>query len=146
MVHMHDHEHRAYPPDRRLATGWLWLDPAVSLGIGVVIVLASWELLRDALNIALDAVPAGIDERRVRAYLESLPNVREVHDLHIWAMSTTQTALTAHLVLRGLPRGDILFAEVTAALHERFDIEHSTLQLEHGDLDQPCVLAPAHMV
>ena len=129
-----------------LVTGWLWLDPAVSLVIGAVILLSTWGLLRNALDLALDAVPAGIDERRVRGYLEALPGVCEVHDLHIWALSTTQTALTAHLVLRDEPASDHLLARITHDLREEFAIEHPTLQLERGDPDHPCVLAPAHLV
>jgi cation diffusion facilitator family transporter len=80
------------------ATGWLWLDPAASLLIAVVIVAGSWRLLRDSMNLALDAVPAHIDPVAVEAYLSGLPGVRQVHDLHIWAMSTTEAALTVHLV------------------------------------------------
>lgn len=129
-----------------LATGWLWLDPAISLAIGAVILISTWGLLRNALDMALDAVPAGIDLGHVRAYLEGLPEVVEVHDLHIWAMSTTQTALTAHLVMRELPRGDSLLCQATGDLSARFAIEHATLQLERGDPEHPCVLAPAHLV
>jgi cobalt-zinc-cadmium efflux system protein len=79
-------------------TGWLWLDPAVSIVIAVVILWSSWGLMREALNLALDAVPGGINRGAVESYLASLPDVSEVHDLHIWAMSTTETALTVHLV------------------------------------------------
>ena len=85
-----------------ILTGWQWLDPAVSLIIVVVIFVGTWGLLRDSVNLALDAVPEGIDSAAVGAYLAALPGVIEVHDLHIWAMSTTETALTAHLVI---PRG-----------------------------------------
>jgi cobalt-zinc-cadmium efflux system protein len=82
-----------------LATGWWWLDPVVSLMIVVVILIGTWGLLRDAVNLALDAVPEGVDVHGVRQYLASLPKVVDVHDLHIWGMSTTETALTAHLVM-----------------------------------------------
>jgi cobalt-zinc-cadmium efflux system protein len=129
-----------------LITGWLWLDPAISLGISAIILLSTWHLLREALDMALDAVPAGVDERRVRTYLEGLPGVADVHDLHIWAMSTTQTALTAHLVMRSPPRDDALLAQVAGELRGRFTIEHATLQIECGDAEYPCVLAAPHLV
>ncbi|MEO6457719.1 MAG: cation diffusion facilitator family transporter, partial [Chloroflexia bacterium] len=86
-----------------LFTGWLWIDPIVSLAIAAIIFLGTWGLLRDSVNMALDAVPESIDVSEVRKYLSDLPAVTEVHDLHIWAMSTTETALTSHLVLRQAP-------------------------------------------
>jgi cobalt-zinc-cadmium efflux system protein len=129
-----------------LITGWLWLDPAISLGISAIILLSTWHLLREALDMALDAVPAGVDERRVRTYLEGLPGVADVHDLHIWAMSTTQTALTVHLVMRNPPRDDALLAQVAGELRGRFTIEHATLQIECGDAEYPCILASPHLV
>ncbi len=84
-----------------LATGWQWIDPAVSLTIAVVIVAGTWSLLKDSINLALDAVPPNIDRAAINGYLLALPGVTEVHDLHIWAMSTTEVALTAHLVRPG---------------------------------------------
>jgi cobalt-zinc-cadmium efflux system protein len=94
--------------------------------------------LLDSVNLALDAVPEGIEVPQVRKYLESLPDVSEVHDLHIWAMSTTETALTAHLV-RGVPRcDDALLAQASHELHEQFGIEHITLQFESGNTAHPC--------
>ena len=91
-----------------LLTGWLWLDPLVSLVISVIIVWGTWGLLRDALNMALNAVPAGIDAAKVRSYLEGLSGVDSIHDLHIWAMSTRETALTCHLVMSaGQPAGTL---------------------------------------
>src|SRR5205814_8364944 len=81
-----------------MRTGWLWLDPAISLGIALAVLLSGWGLARDAANLALDAVPEGVDPHAVAAWLRELPGVAEVHDLHIWAMSTTETALTVHLV------------------------------------------------
>jgi cobalt-zinc-cadmium efflux system protein len=127
-----------------LLTGWLWLDPLVSLLISLIIVWGTWGLLRDALNLALNAVPAGIDAGKVRAYLESLAGVGGIHDLHIWAMSTTQTALTCHLVMPGGPPADAFVGEVTRQLQDRFGIEHATLQIERGDT--PCALEPDHVV
>ena len=111
-------------------TGWLWLDPVASLGIVVVVILGTWGLLRDSLNLALDAVPAGIDPAEVQRYLAGIPGVTEVHELHIWAMSTTDAALTAHLVIPTAPTGDALVEEISAELHRRFGIEHATLQIE----------------
>ncbi len=121
-----------------LLTGWQWLDPAVSLVIVLVIVVGAWGLLRESINLALDAVPAGIDAEAVMRYLAGLPSVVEVHDLHIWALSTTENALTAHLV-RNVPAcDDALLIRVERELHERFRIHHTTLQLETGSRDLPC--------
>ena len=125
-------------------TGWLWLDPAISLAIAAVILLGTWRLTRDALNLALDAVPAGIDRHAVEAYLAGLPGVTEVHDLHIWAMSTTETALTAHLVRPNAGLDDRLLADAAHELGHRFGIRHCTVQIEAGSAE--CPLAPAHVV
>ena len=127
-------------------TGWQWLDPTVSLVIVAVILLGTWGLLRDSVNLALDAVPEGIDAEAVTAYLAALPGVAEVHDLHIWGMSTTETALTAHLVIPGIRDGDALLARVCAELHDRFGIEHATVQVERGDPAHPCTLASGEVV
>ncbi len=113
-----------------LATGWHWLDPAVSLAIVIVILVATWDLLKDSLNLAMHAVPENIDPGQVRHYLASLDGVDDVHDLHIWAMSTTETALTAHLVKPQISDDDAFLAHVAEELHDRFHIEHATLQLE----------------
>lgn len=120
-----------------MATGWTWLDPAVSLVIAVVILAGTWGLLREALDLAMDAVPAGIDPDAVAGYLGALPGVVAVHDLHVWGMSTTETALTAHLVKPGREGDDELVARATAELHERFGISHVTLQWERRDGDCP---------
>ncbi len=125
-------------------TGWLWLDPAVSLAVVAVILITTWGLTRDALNLALDAVPATIDRHAVEAYLASLPGVAEVHDLHIWAMSTTETALTAHLVRPNVGLDDGLLAAAAHELERRFGIHHTTIQIEAGDSE--CRLAPDHVV
>jgi cobalt-zinc-cadmium efflux system protein len=121
-----------------LLTGWTWLDPVTSLAIVIVILVSTWGLLRDSVNLAVDGVPDGIAVAAVQAYLFGLPAVGEVHDLHIWAMSTTETALTVHLVLCAPTARDALLAEVSQALHDRFGIEHTTLQLEEGDPAHPC--------
>jgi cobalt-zinc-cadmium efflux system protein len=114
-------------------TGWLWLDPAVSLVIAAIIVIGTWSLLRESLDLALDAVPTRIDPVKVEAFLRDLPGVVAVHDLHIWAMSTTETALTAHLVRPGGGLDDALLDDAADALTERFGIAHSTFQVEAGD-------------
>jgi cobalt-zinc-cadmium efflux system protein len=128
------------------ATGWLRVDPAVSLGIVVVIAVGTWGLLRESLNLALDAVPERIDLPAVEQYLARLPGVRGIHDLHIWGMSTTEVALTAHLVKPDAVVDDGLLALVSKNLHDRFSIEHTTIQLERGDPSQPCDQAPVHVV
>ncbi len=125
-----------------LITGWLWFDPVVSLIIVAVIVFGTWELLRDSINLALDAVPQNIEPLAVRTYLAELPGVAQIHDLHIWAMSTTETALTAHLVMPAGYPGDAFLARICQALHDQFGIEHTTIQVETGDPNYPCVLAP----
>ena len=124
-------------------TGWLWLDPLTSLAIAAVILVGTWGLLRDSVDLALDAVPRGIDPAEVAGFLASQPGVSEIHDLHIWAMSTTETALTVHLVRPAADLDDGLLARLRRELHERFAIAHATIQVETGD---PCPQAPAHVV
>ena len=116
-----------------LFTGWTLIDPLVSLLIVVVIMLGTWGLLKDSVNLALDAAPRGVDVAKVRAALLSLPGVSAVHDLHIWGLSTTDTALTAHLV-HDRADGDALLAEAQGLVRTRFEISHTTLQLESGVL------------
>jgi cobalt-zinc-cadmium efflux system protein len=126
-------------------TGWLWLDPAISLAIVVVIVWGTWGLLRESLALSLSAVPSGIDPDQVRGYLTALPGVAGVHDLHIWAMSTTETALTAHIVMpRGHP-GDATLAGFAHELTHRFGIGHATIQIEMGNAGV-CALEPDRIV
>jgi len=115
-----------------LVTGWLWIDPAVTLLIAAVILAGTWGLLRESVNLTLHAVPEGIDPEAVDAYLMGLPGVTAVHDVHIWAMSTTETALTAHLVKQDARDDDAIIADASRALHDRFGIEHTTLQWERG--------------
>jgi cobalt-zinc-cadmium efflux system protein len=126
-------------------TGWLWLDPVVSLGIVVVIVLGTWSLLRDSLDLALDAAPRGIDPKAVGDWLAARPGVSEVHDLHIWAMSTTETAMTAHLVRAQAPDQDQFLHDICGAMASQFNIGHVTIQIEHGGVG-PCHLAGADAV
>jgi cobalt-zinc-cadmium efflux system protein len=113
-------------------TAWPWIDPAVSLAIGVAILAGTWGLLRESLDLAMDAVPKGIEPGAVGDYLSGLPGVAEVHDLHIWALSTTEAALTAHLVVPATAEEDALLARISRELHDRFGIEHATVQLERG--------------
>jgi cobalt-zinc-cadmium efflux system protein len=121
-----------------VTTGWLWFDPVVSLIIVVVIVVGTWNLLRDSVNLALDAVPEGIDPQAVRNYLSELVGVVGVHDLHIWAMSTTETALTAHIVMLTGNPGDAFLSRISMELHDNFGIEHTTIQIETGNFLRPC--------
>src|SRR5262245_19276384 len=126
-------------------TGWLWLDPLTSLAIVGVIVWGTWSLLHDSLAMSLDAVPASIDPRAVRNYLSSCAGVSQVHDLHIWPLSTTENALTAHLVFPGGHPGDQFLLTAATELRQRFGIGHATLQIEISE-DTACHLAPDHVV
>jgi cobalt-zinc-cadmium efflux system protein len=125
------------------ATGWLWVDPVLGLGIAGVILVGTWGLLRESVDLAMDAVPAGIDPAAVGDFLAAQPGVREVHDLHIWAISTTETALTAHLVRPDAAADDGFLAALCGELKTRFAIGHATLQVESGDPAHPCAQAPA---
>jgi cobalt-zinc-cadmium efflux system protein len=126
-------------------TGLLWIDPTLSLVIVAVIVVGTWGLLRDSIDLALDAAPRGVDVDAVQAWLSGLPGVVEVHDLHIWAMSTTETALTAHLTRPLNSDGDDFLHKTCEELMARFAIGHATLQVETG-ANPACRLAPAHVV
>ncbi len=119
-------------------TGIDWIDPAVSLVVAAVILAGTWGLLRESLDLALDAVPPGIELSSIRAFLGALPGVCAVHDLHVWPMSTTEVALTAHLVIPGPRPADSFYDRAARGLHDRFGIEHTTLQIECGDDDSPC--------
>ena len=129
-----------------LATGWMWIDPAVSIVVAVVIVVGTWSLLKESVSLSLDAVPASIDRAAIETYLAALPGVSEVHDLHIWPMGTTEVALTAHLVRPGATLDDELLAQACRDLANRFGIHHATLQIEAGDPAHPCTLAPSEVV
>jgi cobalt-zinc-cadmium efflux system protein len=128
-----------------LLTGWLRLDPLTSLVVVGLIVWGTWGLLRDSLAMSVSAVPAAIDPQAVRLYLESCNGVAAVHDLHIWPMSTTETALTAHLVFPGGHPGDGFLMRAASELKRRFGIGHTTLQIEI-DEETACHLAPDHVV
>jgi cobalt-zinc-cadmium efflux system protein len=122
--------------------GWFWLDPVVSLLIALVIVVGTWGLFRQSLHLLFDGVPEGIDLGEVQALLEALPGVERVHDLHVWAMGTAQTALTAHLLMPGQPADDAFLAEASRQLHERFAIAHVTLQAIRTPFTASCHGAP----
>lgn len=126
-------------------TGLLWVDPALSLLIAGVIVLGTWSLLRDSADLAMDAAPRGIDVEAVRKYLSGLPGVEDVHDLHVWALSTTETALTAHILRPRNADADGFLHAACEGLEARFRIGHATLQVE-TDAAHACRLAPAEVV
>lgn len=126
-------------------TGILWIDPALSLAIGTVIVLGAWGLLRDSADLAMDAAPRDIDVEAVRGWLGELPGVEGVHDLHIWAISTTETALTAHLLRPANQAPDAFLQAACEGLLTRFQICHATIQIER-DAALACRLAPAEVV
>jgi len=113
-----------------LFTGWGWLDPLVSIGVGLLILLSTWGLFKDSLNFSLDAVPASVDPAAVREYFAGLPEVTEVHHIHIWPLSTTEIALTAHLVKSESRLDDALLARIGKDLHHKFGIGHPAIQFE----------------
>jgi cobalt-zinc-cadmium efflux system protein len=126
-------------------TGWTWLDPLVSLAIVVIIVIGTWSLLKESIQMALAGVPAGVDAGGVTGFLAAQSGVTEVHDLHIWAMSTTETALTAHLVMPDGYPGDAAIDQIVGHLREDFAIHHCTLQVEQGTTKHSsCCLKDAH--
>lgn len=127
-------------------TGVFWIDPLMSLVVVAVVAIGTWGLLRDSVNLSLDAVPAGIDVTAVETYLAALPGITRVHDLHIWAMSTTESALTAHLIKPDGKLNDPLLLQIQEELHDRFGIEHMTIQLECGDADCLCAQEPTNVV
>ena len=124
-----------------MGTGWTWLDPAVSLVIVLVIVWGTWSLLRESLQMVMAAVPDSVDASDIQHFLAARPGVADVHDVHIWAMSTTETALTAHLVMPGGYPGDRAIDAIVAELREKHGIHHCTLQVEEGTTAHNCALA-----
>jgi cobalt-zinc-cadmium efflux system protein len=128
-----------------LLTGWLWLDPLASLAVNLVIVAGTWGLLRESLDMSLAAVPVSVDSAKVRDFLAARPGVAAIHDLHIWPISTTETALTCHLVMPAGHPGDPFLHALSAELASRFRIGHPTLQIE-TDPDIACALAPDEAV
>jgi cobalt-zinc-cadmium efflux system protein len=125
-----------------LLSGWYWLDPVISLVIVAVIVAGTWGLLRESMQLALNAVPANIESDAIADYLRRRPGVTDIHDLHIWGMSTTESALTVHLVMPDGYPGDAFMDDIMQELKAHFAIHHSTLQIEQGTTDHACILHP----
>ncbi len=128
-----------------LLTGWLWLDPAVSLAINAVIIWGTWGLMRDSLGMSMASVPAQIDPQHVRAFIAARPGVASLHDLHIWPMSTTEIALTCHLVMPAGHPGDAFIHDLCGDLSKSYSINHATIQIEI-DETIACALAPEDVV
>jgi cobalt-zinc-cadmium efflux system protein len=126
-----------------LFTGWVWLDPLMSLVISIVIVWGTWGLLRESVMMSLDAVPPSIDPAKVSAFLKSRPGVTDIHDLHIWAIGTTETALTCHLIMPDGHPGDSFLQDTCQGLREQLRISHATLQIEVSDAGD-CAYAAEH--
>jgi len=128
-----------------LLTGWNWLDPAISLVVGVVVLVGAWPLFKSALDLVLDAVPAHVDPDIVRDFLLASPGVGGLHDLHVWALSTTSTALSVHLVVDPGTDAFRLVAELAHEIEDRFQIDHATLQAETAEQQDCCPLqTPSH--
>ncbi len=127
-----------------LWTGVLWVDSAMSIVISIVITISTWKLLRESFNLAADAVPEHVDPTAIERYLRSITGVQNVHDLHIWGMSTTHVVLTAHLVMPEKPADDALLFNVCQELRSKYNVEHATLQIERGVLS--CELEPSHII
>ena len=123
-----------------LITGWLWLDPLISLFIVIVILLSTWGLLRDSIDLSIDAVPQGIEVNEVKEYLLNLTNITDLHDLHIWALSTTENALTVHLVTTDALIYNHVIKEIQEHLNHHFNIKHATIQLEKEESNFNCAL------
>jgi cobalt-zinc-cadmium efflux system protein len=119
-------------------TQWTWLDPLMGLFIVMIIMWGTWGLLRDSVRLILDAIPHYIDQQGVQLYLQQLPGVAAVHDLHIWGLSTKEIALTAHLIMPHERLTDAHFAEINDVLKKEFRIDHATLQVETGNPEYPC--------
>lgn len=119
-------------------TEWHWIDPVVSLIIVTIILWGTWGLLRDSVTLIMDAIPHYIDHIGVKSYLNELPGVTAVHDLHIWGLSTREVALTAHLIMPEKPLTDAEYKNINAVLHEKFNIDHVTIQVESGSDTDPC--------
>lgn len=128
-----------------LWTGWAWLDPLTSMAIALVIIAGTWGLFRQSLHLLFDGVPESVVLAEVDTLLRALPGVTDVHDLHVWAMSTTDIALTAHLVMPGGHPGDAFLERVARELHESFHITHPTIQIEFNGLDHGCAQPLDHV-
>ena len=125
-----------------LATGWTWVDPAITLLIAGAVLWGTWIVFRQSLHLLFDGVPAGIDLTSIRAHLLTIPGIQALHDLHVWALSTSQVSLTAHLVLgRDAPGIDAILEQAKRMLHDSFEIRHVTLQIESEAFAGSCELA-----
>jgi cobalt-zinc-cadmium efflux system protein len=127
-------------------TGATWIDPVTSLVVAAVIVAGTWGLFRESLDLALDAVPRGVEPEAIEAALTALPGVREVHDLHVWGASTSEISLTTHLVTVDGTDHDRLLADAEAVLRERFRVAHSTIQIEGPAACEQCRQRPADVL
>lgn len=127
-------------------TGWAWVDPLLTLAVSIAIIAGTWTLLKQSLYLALQAVPDHINATAVKNYLSTLDGVTQVHDLHIWAVSTSENALTAHLIRPSGHPGDAALQEVAHTLTQEFGIQHTTLQIELSDTDVACEQAPDHVL
>ncbi len=123
-----------------MITGWLWLDPMISLFIVLFILIGTWSLLRDSINLSIDAAPQDIDVEEIQNYLNNLKNVSDIHDLHVWALSTTETALTVHLVTTDELIDNCFLQKIQEHLHHHFNILHATIQIENKVGDYECLL------
>ena len=129
-----------------MVTGWTWIDPLVSIAITLAIVVGTWDLFRESIDLALDAVPRGVDPDSIKEALAAVPGVVEVHDLHVWAASTSEVSLTAHLVVPDKDSHESELAAATVLLRDRFRIAHTTIQLEREDAGVACVQRPAEVL
>jgi len=120
--------------------GLLWIDPVISIVIGVVMFVGTWNLLRESLDYAIDAVPKGTDIDGIRNYLETIDSVVSIHDLHVWPLSTTEVALTVHLVVNNSCLDNDFLLQIQQNLHENYGIEHATMQVESMQSDMVCML------
>jgi cobalt-zinc-cadmium efflux system protein len=120
-------------------TGYMWIDPIVGLLIVITILWGTWGLLRDSIRLILDAIPRHIDYKGVTRFLESLPDVKAVHDLHIWGLSTKEVAITAHLVMASDHQSDVDYKHINTVLKEKFKINHVTIQVEMENSDYLCI-------
>jgi cobalt-zinc-cadmium efflux system protein len=127
-------------------TGWAWVDPLLTLVVAIAIIASTWKLLKQSLYLALQAVPDNIDSAAVKNYLNNLDGVTQVHDLHIWAVSTSENALTAHLIRPCGHPGDVVLQQVAHTLSKQFGIHHTTLQIELSDANIACEQAPDHVL
>ncbi len=129
-----------------LLKGWLWVDPMVTLVIVAVIFVGTWNLLRDSVNYAMDAVPKNMDIVSIKQYLMHLDKVSCIHDLHVWPMSTSEVALTVHIVVDDTQVDNKFLSEIQEHLHDHFDIEHATIQIETSTMTNQCMLDKHHCV